>query len=176
MIAIIIFATASCGKASDNKSNSTKSTSSKSAVSDKLTQEAIDLVKERVDKVLIRCGDYWYLKIPVVLDTVEYRRFKKGGRIYETYVQPLSEADKLNGVEWKVDVKYETDNVNQVGKMFGSEWTGWSDWRDGGLTREQWLIKKNGKWTMEKPYGQMNTELNCEEIQKLKDFQRSSGK
>lgn len=76
--------------------------------------------------------------------------------------EPLTEADRLNGIEWSGRVEFTarlSRSYTPANRLRGGTSPGWSDWeqREIDLIRRK-AVKKNGSWTIEKVFFNQFTE------------------
>lgn len=127
-----------------------------------LEREARDIVQKNVfDKVIIKCGDMIYMKTFWNLATGRrYQRFKSGKiSIYST---PISEADKMNGVEWRGTVSFDCIGPCQL----AFEHEGYGEWKDFGCENTSvGMTKQGGRWNLkfESQVTQERNPITCEE-------------
>ncbi len=103
---------------------------------DELTNEALANYKEATQKLYIKCGESWYFKI-----TVGNRSgfFEVKGLNYSIQTLDLSETDKLNGIQCRVDVGIGISSIRRY--LNGS----WNAWESGGFIP---TVKIDRKWEM----------------------------
>ena len=134
------------------------------------TKSALQVEAERkaqqyFDRTVARCDDGYYVK-------VNWTEFVRGGLLQEqdlfqiknpdTIIKetPLTEADRLNGVEWRGSLTIITTAHR---KLEGKQW---GEWRDGGPQRvtmtelgspsllylgDGSFYKKQGHWSIDQP-------------------------
>ncbi len=92
---------------------------------DGLDNEALRLGKEYYEKRLfLKCGDSWFGRIVVDILPARHGFLQVKNLEYVLRKDPLSEADKANGIEWN-------GRLSITGKMFRIyNPGGWSEWRD----------------------------------------------
>jgi len=65
--------------------------------------------------------------------------------ILEVYRDPISPADRLNGIEWQGGVRATAKSVWRYRNQAGGGWDAWSDWYDAHSLRVP-LKKMRGQW------------------------------
>ena len=136
---------------------------------DILTNEAINIAKKEFDKVLVHCGDYWYLKRSGFARNTEYYRITGNVKV-EVKKEILYETEKLNGLEWRGLIRYKIGHVYQKGSMNkNNKWQKWwSPWEDESVELCLKLEKKKGEWRRIEGAGCITyLELSCQEIERL---------
>ena len=118
------------------------SCSSSSALLSNADAEAGEQAQKFVEAQLARCGDSYYGIRKVANDNSLYQ-FKNPKTSVKSEV--LSQADKLNGVEWKGGSDFSAETWRSYGKPGG-----WGSWRQGfmslGVGLSVRMIKRNGQW------------------------------
>jgi hypothetical protein len=126
-----------------------------------LDREAKEEATKYWNSLVTKCDNSFYIgdntkKIHHLYDNDDYRLAELKGISTEIMSTPLSEADKLNGVEWKGTTHLRVKSARFV--MSGDPpWTEWFDTDNkmeffrNGLTRE--MRKQNGKWIFEGGWG-----------------------
>jgi hypothetical protein len=118
------------------------SCSSSSALLSNADAEAGEQAQKFVEAQLARCGDSYYGIRKVANDNSLYQ-FKNPKTSVKSEV--LSQADKLNGVEWKGGSDFSAETWRSYGKSGG-----WGSWRQGfmslGVGLSVRMIKHNGQW------------------------------
>jgi hypothetical protein len=95
-------------------------------------------------RLIMKCGNDLYSSLGIKNQpALQWIIVELKGLSAEVKSQPLSQADKLNGVEWKG-----SGNIRQEAWRMYHEKTGWSGWQP---TRQNesgrvFLGKKKGKW------------------------------
>ena len=105
--------------------------------------EGANAAKQYWDKSVIQCGNsYFGRQKGYGIGTGFIGEFK--GFKYSVDESPITESDKLNGIEWKGTTAMGCD-ANRVDSLFLSPW---SDCRgpNGALQSAVALEKKNGRW------------------------------
>lgn len=138
-------------------SNATVTTSS-------LDQEAVSIAKQFIDKRVIRCGDLTYVKTfwNWVGDR-HYNRSRDTGRI-TVYHGNLTEADKMNGIEWSGNVEFELQGPSQT----ATQYNGYGEWINSAQGTSVGLMKKGGRWVTPQGYDlvdEMPKPITCEEAE-----------
>lgn len=119
-------------------------------------EEAIAITQKDWERLYTRCGDSCFSKTRGIGLFMQY----KGIAYTLRRVEPLTEADELNGVSWKgwVDITWRlrrqyTPNV------------GWGDWVPG-AKRGLRLERKNGKWSFHPFNDSFLTKITCADVPK----------
>ena len=102
-----------------------------------LSEQAIDVIKRDVwTRRYSLCGNNWVTKY--------YGRIRQFRNI-NFYTRPsnLSNADRVNGVEWKGQVRVSAPLL----RYFNRDFT-WGEWQDVSAEHFFYLEKKNGKWNV----------------------------
>jgi cytochrome c len=107
---------------------------------DNLQKQALDLANQEIDKYVAHCGDSWYASDYYFQPFVEM----KHRNVPSMSVYGLSEADRLNSVEWSGTFVY-TFQPNRRGyvKNGALNWQQWSN------SEEHFTVKalrSNGQW------------------------------
>jgi len=112
--------------------------------------EVVNLVRAELEKHWLKTSDGWISEFPSsVSSQVIFRQIKE--LKFEVSSDKLSEADKLNGIEFKGACRFQ----NSVSRSYDS-WgpAKWSDWRDDNLDglpvlkeKGQWQLASFSKWT-----------------------------
>ncbi|MBF8258721.1 MAG: hypothetical protein HW377_1095 [Actinobacteria bacterium] len=111
---------------------------------DKLSQEAVDLAKKRMASFIVKCGKNVYIS-PKPVDVSVVRG-------------SISEADKMNGLEWAGIVSF-TILVPYQSASHAKEY---EEWINGPFVYSRMkLEKKNGIWKY--PPGQPTRPFTCDE-------------
>ena len=137
---------------------------------DILTNEAIKIAKQEFDKVLVHCGDYWFLKRAVLARSREYYRIIGNVKV-EVKKEILYESEKLDGLEWRGSIRYEIGHIYQKGSINNNnKWHNWwSPWEDESMELCLKLAKEKGEWRKIEGAGCITySELSCQEIERLK--------
>jgi hypothetical protein len=94
--------------------------------------EAYEAAKAQILDVSFKnCGDFWgsvYTKDPNALDFTaakEYQ-FKNLQLHVETFSLPLTDADKLNGLQWRGQISLSADATRER-PIGGKDWSPWSN-------------------------------------------------
>lgn len=118
------------------------SCSSSSALLSNAEAEAGEQAQKFVEAQLARCGDSYYGIRKVANDNSLYQ-FKNPKVVVKSEV--LSQADKLNGVEWKGGSDFSAETWRSYAKPGG-----WGSWRQGfmslGVGLSVRMAKRNGQW------------------------------
>lgn len=126
---------------------------------DPLDQEALDIAKKISAPYIIKCGDQIYMRSTIRWnDRRSYAR-SKGETTIDVFKYTLTQADKMNGVEWSGNFRFHlADPVQEASdsKEYG-EWKEVSYETDFEVT----VLKKGGKWVTE--YNKSFSPLTCEE-------------
>jgi len=96
---------------------------------------------------ITKCGDSYYRREVLIKkdDYVIYYQMKDPK--VEVLPQPVSEADRLNGIEWKGSTAF----IPEASRIWNTERKGWSDWGNGawGVPELNYGMKKvNGAWSV----------------------------
>lgn len=105
---------------------------------------------------ITKCGDSYYRKELLIKkdDYVIYYQMKDPK--VEVLAQPVSEADRLNGIEWKGSTAF----IPAASRIWNTERKGWSDWGKGAWgvpdlnygmnkTKGAWNVNTKRDWTRE---------------------------
>jgi hypothetical protein len=117
-----------------------------------LTQEAMHLGKNELDKYVIKCGKYWYWSVEYS-SSVKYLTYNKAinGHLV-TNESDLGQADKMNGVEWDGYFSYVFDDVYRDCTIYSNEkmdcMNQWETERHSMYRAVVHVNRKNGKWTV----------------------------
>ncbi len=114
-------------------------------------KEAYELAKAQVlDLGFRNCGDFWgsvYKKDnPLDFTTPAEYQFKNLQMQVQTFPKTISEADKLNGIQWQGMVSLSAD-VYRERPIGGKEWSRWSDGFGAPFTGPS-MREVNGKFMM----------------------------
>jgi hypothetical protein len=103
-----------------------------------------------------KCGDSYYRKEKLIKkdDYVIYYQMKDPK--VQVLPQPMSEADRLNGIEWKGSTAF----IPAASRIWNTEKKGWSDWGKGawgvpdlnyGMNKAKgaWNVNTKRDWTRE---------------------------
>jgi hypothetical protein len=131
-----------------------------------LTKEADKLAREYWNSGLTKCGDYYYgrtrRKIVPYADEVllQYKDL-----VFETKPGKVTEADKLNGIEWKGS-SYLTPAAYRVYSYKSKEWEQWRNGAPIGVSTYANLIKQRGEWSVgENIFKEMrHNKIDCKDI------------
>lgn len=96
---------------------------------------------------ITKCGDSYYRREVLIKkgDYVIYYQMKDPK--VEVLPQPVSEADRLNGIEWKGSTAF----IPVASRIWNTEKKGWSDWGKGawGVPELNYgMNKAKGAWTV----------------------------
>lgn len=126
-------------------------------------QQAKAEVQKKLAKTLVQCGDSWFIKkkelgpTPPDFTYTEYKQMK-----ISTEPQKLTEASKLNGLEWSVRVAYDLTGPKRE-YLTGAEKYGrqlkWSDWGQHTTKAAYYVFKKNGQIVVERDNMEWQTPL-----------------
>lgn len=117
-------------------------------VQDPLLQEALAQTGPRLQSKWYQDGDSWFMLNQYGGSTQRpsplYIQARKVTCKHIPY--KVSDAEKLNGVEWKGEISY----VYQLHRFYDPATRKWSEWRDGSFINSNMpvfsLIKQHGKW------------------------------
>lgn len=123
---------------------SSKDRSASTPVPSGLSAEALEFAKRYFAKHASQCGDSWYSRCQLA----DYFRTIQNVEvsIYVAEVQPLTESDRLNGVEWQGSIgfsaKRSRDRLEAMGRA------SWDPWREMGHGLPQLVLvkMKNSEW------------------------------
>jgi len=133
---------------------------------DKLSQEAVDLAKKRMASFIVRCGKDLYIKYEKE-DFEKDRNYALSPKPVEVSVvsRKISDADKMNGVEWAGIVSFTIIGPYQS----ASHAKKYDEWINGPFVYSRMKFeKKNGVWKY--PPGQPMRPFTCEEALHPTDF------
>ena len=145
------------------------SESSDNLAGEKLTKEAMNIAKKQFDKLIVHCGDYWYLKRSLLAWNTEYYKIKDEMK-FEVDKEIIHETDKSKGLQWRGFIRYKIGHVYQKGTINKSnKWHNWwSPWEDESLELCLKLSKEKGEWRKIEGAGCITySELSCQEIERL---------
>ena len=110
--------------------------------------------EEMVLKKIRKCGDAYFTKRYDVggypLGVYEFKNLS-----VQIKASPLTDADKLNGIEWKgtVFLVAKASRAFQVPDKLGARKPQWLDWENGAMIDHQnisgSLAKRKGRWALE---------------------------
>lgn len=129
-----------------------------------LDQEAVSIASKYFERRIIRCGDLTYVKTfwNWVGDR-HYNRSHDKGRI-QIYPGQLTQADRMNGIEWVGSVAFELNGPSQTATQYNS----YGEWHEGAQGESIGLMKKKGKWVTPQGYDivdEMPKPITCEEAE-----------
>lgn len=120
------------------------------AESSPLTAEADNLAKQYWDSGLSKCGEFHYgrtwirIGLPVADVIFQYKDLE-----IETKPGKITEADKLNGIEWK-GTSYLKPSAYRYCDYKTKKWTAWRNGVPSQPTVYANLIKQRGEWSVGK--------------------------
>lgn len=132
----------------------------------KLDQDALDMAKTLYfSKRIIRCGDFTYTSLSNTLMSGQNLRRVKDTGTFTVKSRNLSEADKMNGIEWRGWVTFTAKGPCQ------ERWTGlgpphgsYGQWMDNAIYEEIPLEKANAGWRIIGIQGDLPVDqLSCEQ-------------
>ena len=126
---------------------------------DKFSQEAVDLAKKRMASFIVKCEKNIYIKYEKE-DFEKDRNYALSPKPVEVSVvrSSISEADKMNGVEWAGIVSFAIIGPYQS----GSHAKKYEEWINGPFVYNRMkLEKRNGIWKY--PPGQPTRPFTCDE-------------
>ena len=105
--------------------------------------EANEEATKAWDSYFTKCGDSWYTAMPGFgkLNLCEYSSVS-----IKTEKSPLTDADKLNNIEWKGN----TYLSSPAERCYDG---GWGQWNSAGINLTISLTKRSGQWNASKPAG-----------------------
>ena len=117
-----------------------------------LDQEAVAFAKKKFFELWTQVGDSWFTSHTFRETGSEYIQIR--GLTYKVKPERLSEADTLNGFQWRGKVGF----FSRVSRTYDRDIDGpqvpqWSDWFDDASYKipiddfSYFIIKKNGQWT-----------------------------
>ncbi len=122
-----------------------------SDVASDVPKEAYDVAKAQVlDVGFKNCGDVWgsvYRKLgPTDFSSNTEYQFKNLRMKIETFPKTLSEADKMNGLQWQGQISLSADVTRE--RLKGQKQ--WGNWTDGFGAQNMGLSMRevNGKWSV----------------------------
>ena len=136
-----------------------------------LEQEALALAEKRLSEKWTQVGDSWFTWFSWKENDYEF--FQIRGVTHQVKPDGLSEADTLNGWQWKGWVTFDCSVHRQLDSAKGPQW---SDWSDGRPTIGNWskpvlygnrLTKKNGQWEIDVEGDLTNIKPSEEQIKKI---------
>lgn len=138
--------------------------------SSKIEQDAIDTAKRLYfSKVIIKCGDFTYARSGVAgFDDFgsPLVRVKNTGsfKVDSNPLNPLSEADKLNGYQWKGAIIFTASGPSQ---QKPSNETSYREWTDFPIVKAITVEKKNNEWGLSgfNPGYPIIKQISCEEVE-----------
>ena len=126
---------------------------------DKLSQEAVDLAKKRMAPFIVKCGKNIYVKYEKE-DFEKDRNYALSPKPVEVSVvrSSISEADKMNGVEWAGTLSFTIVGPYQS----ASQAKVYEEWINGPFIYSRMKFQKqNGVWKF--PPGQPSRTFTCDE-------------
>lgn len=130
-----------------------------------IEDEAKREVSEVVNKIFFKCGDVWSYHSP---NDLSYAQFSNEPTIEVKYSQ--TEADRLNGIEWKGDVTYLYDKG--LVRYYWNHLQTWENWLNIAnfslkLFTIQAIKKQGGQWETKIVYMKRALEeFSCSEVPK----------
>jgi len=122
-----------------------------------LDQEAVALAQKAFSETWTQVGDSWFVFHQWRI--TDYREYESKfiqikGVTFRVRSAALSEADTLNGFQWKgsVVVFFRIRRDYRLGESPTRQWSGWEDAKDNGelwiasYQRHYSIVKKNGQW------------------------------
>jgi hypothetical protein len=105
---------------------------------------------------ITKCGDSYYRKEVLIKKDGYVIYYQMKGPKVEVLPQPMSEADRLNGIEWKGSTAF----VPAASRIWNTDKKGWSDWGKGawgvpdlnyGMNKVKgaWNVNTKRDWTRE---------------------------
>jgi hypothetical protein len=105
---------------------------------------------------ITKCGDSYYRKEVLIKKDNYVIYYQMKDPKVEVLPQPVSEADRLNGIEWKGTTAF----VPGASRIWNTEKKGWSDWGKGvwgvpdlnygmGKVKGEWSVNTKRDWTRE---------------------------
>lgn len=124
-----------------------------------LDQEAVALAEKDFLEPWTQVGDSWFTwwRGKTFSAFIQIR-----GVTHKVKPESLSEAETLNGLQWKGEVRFFSRIYREYYQIIGEpQAPQWSDWRDGEpAPGGEWLLlpsyrltKKNGQWTIDSSAG-----------------------
>jgi hypothetical protein len=103
-----------------------------------------------------KCGDSYYRKEALIKKDGYVIYYQMKDPKVEVLPQPVSEADRLNGIEWKGSTAF----VPGASRTWNTERKSWSDWGKGawgvpelnygmGKAKGEWSVNTKRDWTRE---------------------------
>jgi hypothetical protein len=131
-----------------------------------LTSEADRLAKQYWDSGLNKCGEFHYgrtwirIGLPVADVLFQYKDLE-----VETKPGKITEADKLNGIEWK-GTSYLKPSAHRHYNYKTKKWTVWRNGVPSQPTVYANLIKQRGEWSIGKNVieDMHYKKINCEDV------------
>lgn len=110
-----------------------------------LPQQAIAAVKNYFEGYFTKCGDSYVSKLENVIDQIGIYQYKSGSFVLSRTRQ-LTEADRLNGIEWSGVVIFPYSGSRAY--LMTSSRRGWTQWKNGSdiafyatKTRNGWQVE-----------------------------------
>ncbi len=105
---------------------------------------------------ITKCGDSYYRKEALIKKDGHVIYYQMKDPKVEVLPQPVSEADRLNGTEWKGSTAF----IPVASRIWNTERKGWSDWQKGAggvpdlnygmnKVRGAWNVNTKRDWTRE---------------------------
>jgi len=167
LVAILAFSLAACSKSEaptpkiSERTEPPKPSQHQQPTRPPLDQEAGALAEKAFSETWTQVGDSWFIFHQWrIQDRFKFIQIK--GVTFQVRSKALSEADTLNGLQWKGDVEVfiriqrDYNLEDNLEKPRARQWSDWSDAPDGRLVVGQNyaiynLERKNGQWTIGAP-------------------------
>lgn len=133
-------------------------------------EEARTMAEKVINRYFVKCGEYWHcLSERLGLQFIRnVRQFNKNGSLSITS-QELSEADKLNGYEYKGEFLMETNGPSRAFVLQSKKWTEWEDTR---YDIRFYVTRKNGEWSTKQMYGKYEPQNPLRYLEKEEGYYR----
>ena len=134
-----------------------------SATPSRLDREAVAVATGQFKAHATRCGDSWLVCESSMTFAPPYWGYiELKGLQYQGSPPGLSEADSLNGIEWRGDFNFEA-----LHREFPSRSWKWSEWQERKFLFELRLTKVRGQWRYEWIGVNFCEQPKCEDLSSL---------
>jgi len=112
-----------------------------------MEEQAVQKAREDFERTWLKQGDSWF---GIYTKGLGQHVIEAKGISFKAYLAPMgiSEADRLNGIEWTGTVEVDA-SVHRKKRLDGSG--PWAEWKKGlpGIPMPYSLQKKNGQWNIQ---------------------------